>query len=80
MARLTPPVTRTWPLERSVAVCSARGEIMLPVVDQVAPVVGEITVESVVVAVTEPPPEADTELTCGEEALPPTLTVTVIGG
>ncbi len=53
---------------------------MLPVVAQVAPVVGEIIVESVAVAVAEPPPATETELTCGDEALPPTFTVTVIGG
>src|SRR5262249_36050353 len=33
---------------------------------------------SVVLAPVEPPPDTDTEFTCGEAALPATLTVTVI--
>ncbi len=38
-----------------------------------------IVVESVVLALAEPPPETVTELTWGEVALLPTFTVTVIG-
>jgi len=38
-----------------------------------------IVVESVVLALAEPPPETVTELTWGEVALLPPFTVTVIG-
>ena len=41
---------------------------------------GTIMVESPALAVAEPPPDALTEFTCGELALAPTFTVTVITG
>ena len=39
-----------------------------------------ISVESVVPAPADPPPETETEFTCGDDALGATFTVTVIGG
>jgi hypothetical protein len=39
-----------------------------------------IIVESVMLAVAEPPPETLTEFTCGDVAFPATLTVTAIAG
>ena len=39
-----------------------------------------MVVESTELAVAEPPPDTVTELTCGDVAVAPTLTVTVIGG
>jgi hypothetical protein len=39
-----------------------------------------IVVESVVVALADPPPETVTEFTCGDVAVVDTLTVTVITG
>jgi hypothetical protein len=39
-----------------------------------------IVVESVPLAVADPPPDTLTWFTCGEAALAPTLTVTVIAG
>jgi hypothetical protein len=39
-----------------------------------------IVVESVAVAVADPPPDTLTPFTCGEAALAATFTVTVIGG
>ena len=38
-----------------------------------------MVVESVVLAVADPPPETDTEFTCGDAAFDATFTVTVIG-
>jgi hypothetical protein len=39
-----------------------------------------IVVESVAVALADPPPETVTEFTCGDVAVADTLTVTVIAG
>ena len=41
---------------------------------------GRIVVESLAFAGADPPPEALTELFCGDEALPATLTVTMKDG
>jgi hypothetical protein len=41
---------------------------------------GMITVESLAFAVAEPPPDTLTLFTCGDVALAPTFTVTVIAG
>jgi hypothetical protein len=56
------------------------GKLPLWVEDTVSDGAGVMMVESVAVALADPPPEALTEFTCGEDALEATLTVTVIGG
>jgi len=54
--------------------------VPLVVTVSITPVVGVITVESVVLAVADPPPDTLTAFNCGEVASAATFTVTVIAG
>src|SRR6266496_5647080 len=75
-----PPASCTWTTMDGLSGCPAMPLAGGCVENTKLVATGVITVESVVFAVTDPPPDTSTEFTCGDVALPATLTVTVIDG